>query len=406
MSRFRYTAEKSGGEMYQGSADARDRFELYEMIRKEGGRLVSLEEDTAASHMLNIAYWNAKFTTIGEQEKILFARNLGSMLKAGLSLSRALSVIERQTTNGRLKNAISDLQNAVRHGDTLHEALAKFPRIFSKLMTAMVRAGEEGGDLPTSLLTTSDQMERASDLRKKVRGALIYPTIIMIAIIGIGAVMMVVVVPTLAKTFKDMGATLPVSTQAVIAISDFLTEYTVLAGILLVGLIAAVYTGLHTEKGGRMRDFVLLHLPLISPMVKEVNAARTARTLAALFGAGVDVLTGLEITREVVQNSYFQEVLKEAAKNVGAGQPLSATFVRAEHLYPVFVGEMMSVGEETGQTAAMMKQLAEYYEVEVDRKTKNMSTIIEPFMMVFIGAMVGFFAVSMITPIYQISENV
>ena len=406
MSRFRYTAEKSGGEMYQGSADARDRFELYEMIRKEGGRLVSLEEDTAASHMLNIAYWNAKFTTIGEQEKILFARNLGSMLKAGLSLSRALSVIERQTTNGRLKNAISDLQNAVRHGDTLHEALAKFPRIFSKLMTAMVRAGEEGGDLPTSLLTTSDQMERASDLRKKVRGALIYPTIIMIAIIGIGAVMMVVVVPTLAKTFKDMGATLPVATQAVIAISDFLTEYTVLAGILLVGLIAAVYTGLHTEKGGRMRDFVLLHLPLISPMVKEVNAARTARTLAALFGAGVDVLTGLEITREVVQNSYFQEVLKEAAKNVGAGQPLSATFVRAEHLYPVFVGEMMSVGEETGQTAAMMKQLAEYYEVEVDRKTKNMSTIIEPFMMVFIGAMVGFFAVSMITPIYQISENV
>ena len=328
------------------------------------------------------------------------------MLKAGLALSRALSVIERQTRNGRFKQAVADIGSAVRHGDTLHAALAKFPRIFSKLMTAMVRAGEEGGDLSSSLITVSDQMERASDLKKKIRGALIYPTIIIIALVGIGTVMMIEVVPTLSATFKELHADLPTSTRFVIGLSDFLSEYTVFAGVMFAVCILGVYAGLKTRRGKRAMDFVLLHMPLLSEMVKEVNAARTARTLAALSSAGVDVLTGLEITREVVQNSYYQDVLAAAAKNVGQGQPLSATFMRNENLYPVFVGEMMSVGEETGQTAEMLKQLAEYYEMEVDRKTKNMSTIIEPILMVFIGAAVGFFAISMITPIYQISQNV
>ena len=406
MSRFSYTAEKNDGEIYQGVAEVRDRFEVYDIVRKEGARLISIQEESFANDFFSLQHWNAKFTTIGEQEKIMLARNLGSMLKAGLSLARALAVIERQTKNGRLKQAVADIGSSVRHGDTLHAALAKFPKVFSKLMTAMVRAGEEGGDLSSSLLTVSDQMERASDLKKKIKGALIYPSIILIALFGIGAVMMIQVVPTLSKTFSELHVSLPASTQLIISISNFLSDYTVLAGVMVVVLIFGIYGVLKTTKGMRALDFALLHMPLLSEMVKEVNAARTARTLAALSSAGVDVLTGLEITREVVQNSYYQDVLAEAGKNVGAGQPLSATFMRNEKLYPIFVGEMMSVGEETGQTAAMLKQLAEYYENEVDRKTKNLSTIIEPLLMIFIGAMVGFFAMSMITPIYQISQNI
>ena len=145
---------------------------------------------------------------------------------------------------------------------------------------------------------------------------------------------------------------------------------------------------------------------LISGLVKEINAARTARTMSSLLSAGVDVLTSLEITAQVVQNSYYQEVILEAQKNVGAGQPLSQSFMRREDLYPSFVGEMMSVGEETGQTPDMLKRLAAYYETEVDDKTKDMSTIIEPFLMLFIGGGVGFFAVAMITPIYSLSQNI
>src|SRR3989338_1532666 len=176
MARFRYTAERGGGEVYQGFAVAADRFELYRMIHQEGGRLLTLKDEAGGMRFLSLAYWNSKISTVPEQEKILFARNLGSMLSAGLPLSRALSVMDRQTKNLRLRSAIAEIESSVRHGQTFHEGLAKFPHIFSKLMVAMVRAGEEGGGLPDALLVVSEQMDRSSDLKKKVRGALIYPT--------------------------------------------------------------------------------------------------------------------------------------------------------------------------------------------------------------------------------------
>ena len=403
MSRFVYTAEKNDGEVYKGTAEAKDRFELYSIVRREGGKIVSVNEQMGG--IWSLTYWNTKFTTIKEYDKILLARNLGAMISAGLSLSRALAVLERQTKNPRLGATVSEIASDVRRGETLHGAMAKFPRVFNNLFIAMIRAGEEGGDLPSSLAVTSDQMERMFDLKKKIKGAMIYPCIILIAIVGIGAVMMVVVVPSLASTFNDMGAALPPSTRAVIGLSNFLVQYTAVAIGIVVGLVGGIYAAVRTQIGQRGIDFVLLHLPGISPMVKEVNAARTARTMASLLSSGVDVITALDITREVVQNSFFRSILAAARDGVAQGQPLSTEFARNEKMYPPFVGEMMAVGEETGQTAEMLKRLAIFYEIEVDRKTKDMSTIIEPFLMLFIGAAVGFFAVAMITPIYSLSSN-
>ena len=403
--KFTYTAEKAGGEVYKGVAEAKDRFELYGIVRQEGGKIVSLEE-TGGSGWMSMKYWNTMFSRVTEYEKILFARNLGAMLTAGLSLSRALGVIERQTKNLKMSAVVSSVASDVRRGDTLHKAFTKFPNVFPPLFSAMVRAGEEGGDLPSSLQLVSDQMERMYDLKKKIRGALIYPCIILIAIVGIGIVMMIEVVPTLAATFTEAGTTLPESTQIVIDISNFLTQYTFLAiggGALF---FAMIYAGARTTWGGRAADFVFLHIPAIGKIVREVNAARTARTLASLLAAGVDVITALQIVGEVVQNSYFREVIAVAGTGVSEGQPLSVAFIRREDLYPAFVGEMMAVGEETGQMAEMLKRLAIYYEEEVDRATKDMSTIIEPFLMIFIGVVVGFFAVSMITPIYSMSNNI
>ncbi len=405
MAHFSYTAEKSDGEIYQGVAEAPDRFALYDIVRHEGAKIISVDEDKG-HNVWSLTYWNSKLTTVKEMDKILFARNLSAMLSAGLSLARALSVLERQTRNPRLKATVSEIASEVRRGTTLHETLAKFPRVFPRLMIAMVRAGEEGGDLPTSLAVTSDQMERMYTLKKKIRGAMIYPCIILVAIVGIGVVMMIEVVPTLAQTFAEMDAALPRSTQIVIGISNFLVQYTLFAMIGAILVIGGIVSLLKTKVGSRASDWFFLHLPGIAQIVREINAARTSRTLASLTQSGVDILTSLEITREVVQNSYFQEVLANAQTAVGAGQPLSATFMHAEKLYPPFVGEMMSVGEETGATAEMLKRLAAFYEDEVERKTKDMSTIIEPFLMVFIGAAVGFFAVAMIMPIYQLSDHI
>ncbi|MEK7093266.1 MAG: type II secretion system F family protein [Patescibacteria group bacterium] len=405
MTKFVYTAEKSDGEVYKGTAEAADRFELYGVVRREGGKIISVGED-ARSSWLSIGYWNAKLTSVKEMDKILMARNLGAMLGAGLSLARALAVLERQTKNLKLSGAISQVSSDVRRGETLHASLAKFPRIFSNLFVAMTRSGEESGTLPDALKVTSDQVERMYDLKKKIRGAMIYPSIILVAIVGIGILMMIYVVPTLAQTFTEMNAKLPSSTLVVIGISNFLVQYTTLAIGLIFGVVAFFYVGVRTRVGKRTGDFIFLHTPVIGEMVREVNAARTSRTLASLIASGVDVMTALDIVREVVQNTYFQEVLESAKTSVGQGEPLSAAFVRREDLYPPFVGEMMAVGEETGQTSEMLKRLALYYEEEVDRKTKDMSTIIEPFLMVIIGGAVGFFAVSMITPIYSLSQTI
>jgi len=404
MAHFSYTAEKTGGEVYKGVAEAKDRFELYTIVRREGGKIVSVEEEKD-NNPWSITYWNARLTTIKEYDKILFCRNLGAMLAAGLSLARALAVLERQTKNPRLARVISSLASDVRRGDTLHDSLARNPHVFPRLVTAMVRAGEEGGDLPASLSVVSDQMERMFELKKKIRGAMIYPCIILVAVVGIGILMMIEVVPTLSQTFAEVNATLPTPTLIVLSISNFLVRYTVLA---LGGIVAAVVgavTLLRTKAGMRATDWVLLQLPAIGMIVREINAARTARTLASLSASGVDVITSLEITREVVQNSFFQSIIAEAQAAVAAGQPLSIAFAKHENLYPAFVGEMMAVGEETGATADMLKRLALYYEQEVDRKTSDMSTIIEPFLMIFIGAAVGFFAVAMIMPIYQLSSS-
>lgn len=404
MTKFVYTAEKSDGEIYKGVAEAADRFELYTVVRREGGKIVSVNED--AANKWSFSYWNAKFTTVKEYDKILLARNMGAMLSAGLSLSRALSVLERQTKNPKLSEVISQVASDVRRGESLHASLAKFPHIFPNIFVAMVRAGEEGGDLPASLSTVSEQMERMYDLKKKIKGAMIYPCIILTAIVGIGIVMMIVVVPTLASTFAEMSVNLPKTTLFIIGISNFLVQYTFVAlGLIVLG-VGTIYAAAKTQMGKRTIDFALLHLPLIGQMVREVNAARTSRTLASLISSGVDVLTALDIVHEVVQNSFFRTVLENAKVSVGQGEPLSAAFTRREDLYPAFVGEMMAVGEETGQTSEMLKRLALFYEAEVDRKTKDMSTIIEPFLMIIIGGAVGFFAYSMITPIYSLSSAI
>lgn len=331
MAHFVYTAEKNDGEEYKGQAEARDRFELYNIIRREGGRVKSVEEESGTS-VWSFAYWSMRMARVKEYEKILFARNLGAMLSAGLSLARALSVMERQTKNVKLARAISEIGSSVRRGDTLHDALAKFPGIFPDLFVAMVRAGEEGGDLPGSLLIVADQTERGYDLKRKIRSAMIYPCIILLAIVGIGTVMLITVVPTLAQTFAEAHAVLPLSTRIVIGISNVLQQDTIFVIAAVLVLIFTVITALKTKIGKRVLDFLLLHLPAIGGIVCEVNAARTARTLSSLLSSGVDMLASLEITYDVVQNSYFREVIKEAQDGVRGGGALSVVFSQHEDL--------------------------------------------------------------------------
>ncbi len=270
----------------------------------------------------------------------------------------------------------------------------------------MVHAGEESGGLPAALSEVGLNLKKSYDLNKKIKGALMYPSIILIAIFAIGVLMMMYVVPTLTKTFKDLGGDLPSSTKFVIWISDMISQHTLLF-LTVVGVIVTVFVLFaRLEVTKKYFDYIILRIPVVGTIVKEVNTARTARTMSSLLSSGVDMSKALSITEEVLQNIYYKEILKKAIVLIEKGSPLSISFKEGVKLYPVMMGEMMEVGEETGNLAKMLLDIANFYEGEVDNKTKDLSVIIEPVLMVFIGGAVGFFAISMISPMYSVMNNI
>jgi type IV pilus assembly protein PilC len=235
---------------------------------------------------------------------------------------------------------------------------------------------------------------------------MIYPAIVVSVMIILGVLMMIFVVPTLTDTFVKLEIKLPLATRIIIGTSSFLTHHGIIAFLGFTAFVIAVVSFAKTRVGTRSLHFIYIHLPVIGTLVKQTNAAYTARTLSSLLASGVDVLGAITITEDVLQNVYYKEVLHEAGQKVEKGSPLSETFIAHEKLYPILVGEMISVGEETGQISQMLTELATFYETEVEQKTKDLSTIIEPILMVTIGAGVGFFALAMIAPIYSISDSI
>jgi len=379
---------------------------LYEQVRQTGGRLVSAKEINEGIVKSTMNWINSFIGSVKLQEKIVFARNVAAMLNAGLALSRAIAIMERQTKNQKFKVILAAINEDIAKGGTFSGALAKSPKVFSSLFISMVRAGEESGGLGDALTVVADQMEKNYLLIKKIKGAMIYPAIILCAMFGIGVLMMIFVVPSLTATFSELNVELPASTKIIIGISDFLNNHTVIFFVLVIGFIVGTIFALRTEVGKRTFDYITPRFPIIGTLVKEAYAARTSRTLSSLLESGVEVVTALLIVKDVLGNSYYKEVIDEAQKEIQKGSPMSGVFIKHEEIYPILVGEMMSVGEETGALSKMLGKLAEFYEGEVDQKTKDLSTIIEPFLMLLIGAGVGFFALAMITPTYSVLTNI
>jgi len=405
MTQFNYKAINKEGKSYEGVLDAPDRFAVYRKIKEEGDSVVYAHE-IQAGKALSMFHLSGLFSGINPHEKIIFARNLASMIEAGLSATRALSVMEKQTKNKKLKATLSELNSDISKGKSLSDSMKGKPDVFSPIFVSMVKAGEESGNLAGSLKVVSIQMEKTYMLTKKVKGAMMYPAVIVSIMIVIAILMLVYMVPTLTATFTGLGVTLPASTRAVIAVSDFLRNQYLLTIGILIATVTAFIIFYKSTKGKRVFDFLSLRFPVAGTIVKEINAARTARTLSALLSSGVDIVVAIGVTQDVIQNSYYKAVLTKAQENIQKGEPVSAVFIENEHLYPIFVGEMMAVGEETGKMADMLMGVAVFYEDEVDQKTKDMSTLIEPFLMVFMGVAVGFFAISMLAPTYSLVDAI
>ena len=402
---FSYKVKTKDGDILSGAMESTDRFSLSRELKSHGNIPKSIKEKKDI-FFGSLTIFQDMFSRVKIEEQILFTKNLSGMLKAGLSLGRALSVLEKQTKNNTLNEILISLRHEIDTGGAFSSGLSKFPKVFSNLFISMVRAGEESGNLSGSLSEIGTNLEKANSLTKKVKGALIYPGVILSAMILIGVLMFAFVVPTLANTFKELGVELPASTQFIIALGNFFSEYLILSFVLIIGFIAGLILLFKAKFMQKYIDFFILKIPIIGNLSKELNTARTARTISSLLLSGVSIIRAIEITEEVVQNIYYKKALRKAKEEIEKGFPFSEVFLENKDLYPIMMSEMVQVGEETGKLSDMLLEISTFYEAEIENKTKNLSTIIEPVLMIFIGAAVGFFAISMISPLYSVLDNI
>lgn len=402
MSKYFYTAQSLTGEAKSGTAEAKDERQLARILRQEGLILIRAElEEEKKAKKRKFEITLPFFGGVSLTEKIFFARNLRVMITAGLPLPRALETLANQAKSQKFKRALLDIRDEIIKGKSFSDSLQKYPNIFSELFQSMVKVGEESGTLEDVLKTLAQQMEREYELKSKIKGAMIYPAVIICAMIGIGILMLVMVVPKLAETFEELEIELPMTTQLVIGLANFLAQKWYLAIIILFVLVFLFRQAMKTKAGKRIIDTLTLKIPIISPIVRKTNSAYTARTLSSLITAGVPIVKSLEITSGTLGNIYYKSAVATAAEKVRKGEKISEALKPYENIYPSIVIQMVAVGEETGETSNVLTQLADFFEEEVSNATKNLAAVIEPVIMLVIGAAIGFFAVSMIQPMYS-----
>ncbi len=337
-------------------------------------------------------------------DMVFFFDNLRVMIHAGLSYNQAFHTLVTQTTNRRWKAILEDIALRVERGETLAVAMERFPA-FTPLMTNMMRIGEISGTLDGALTALVNQMKKDLTLRAKIRGALMYPCVILSATGVISVGMMIFVVPKILEIFKDIKTPLPLPTRILLAVSGLVTEHGLVVGIALVATMIALHFFIKTPFGKRLMHTLFLRAWILGPIVRKINLARMTRTLSTLLRTGIPIQDALTNTGRVLSNVHFQEALFATTTAVNRGASIGDALAQHPHLFPSIVTQMAAVGEQAGQLDEMLGELAVYYESQVDDTLSNMTQIIEPVLVLTLGVAVGGIAVAIISPIYALSES-
>lgn len=405
MPKYIYTAKNvETGESTSGESTAKDEHSLAGDLRAQGFLLTSLKE-VREKTAVQVKFLD-RFLSVPLKEKMLFTRNLSVMISSGLVVSRAIQSLGYQTKNPTLKKILTEVYDQVQAGNMLSESLGKYPTVFGELFSSMVYVGEVSGNLESVLNILATQLEKEHELKSKVKGALTYPAVILVAMVGIGILMLTYILPQITGVFKDMEVTLPPTTVAIMNASDFVRNNAVLTVALSVVLGIGVKLLYGTPGGRRFFHLVFLRMPIVGSIVIKVNCARFARIYSSLLKSGVSVVDALRIVSRTLSNVYYKDALKDGIDAIQKGQELSRTIAGHGHIFPILVSQILEVGEETGKTDLVLEKLAQFYEDEVSQITSNLSSILEPVLMLLIGGAVGFFAVAMLQPMYSVLENI
>ena len=401
MPEFFYIAKSFEGKTKKGKLLARDQKDLAKILRSQGYILISAQP---AKEKKKIAFSFFFLKKVSLTDKLMFTRNLGVMIEAGIALPRALATLSKQTKNKYFKKVLKEIEEEILKGHNFSEIIKGYPKIFSPLYCSMIKVGEKTGTLTNSLKVLAFHLERSHQVRSKVKSALMYPTVVVSAMIVIGAIMLIKVVPQLSATFESLNVQLPKITQIIIDIGNTLSAYWYLVFLFLIGLPALLFLGMRKQPTKKIFDKILLKLPFVSGLIKQINTAYIARTLSSLIRGGVSIVEAIEIATTSASNTSFKKSLFFAKEEVKKGRKLSEVLEKFPEIYPPVFVQMIQVGEETGQTSEILSKLANFLEEEVTNTTQNLSSIIEPILLLLIGGVIAVFAVSMIKPIYSMME--
>ena len=399
MPKYLYKAKSLSGEKKSGVLEAKDVRQLSQKLHGQGFMLIKADEiGEAKKKTLEISL---PFFKVSLTEKMFFIRNLQVMIAAGLPLPRAIGALSNQVKDNRMRTALLNIKEEITKGKSLSESMARHSEIFSELFQSMVKVGEESGTLEKVLGSLALQLEKEHSLKSKIMGAMVYPAVIICTMMGVGVLMLVMVIPKLAATFEELNIELPITTQFIIGLADFVIQSWYLGIIGIVVLIILFSQLIKITEVKKIIDKVILKIPIFSSIIKTTNSASTVRTLSSLISAGTPLPRALEITSGTMGNYYYKTAMKESAVKVRKGIKLSEVLSTHKGIYPPIVIQMIAVGEETGETSTILSKLADFFEEEASNATKNLAAVIEPLLMVIIGLVIGFFAVSMIQPMYS-----
>ena len=404
MATFAFKALDLSGTHTRGELEADDKQSVASQLRSKGLIVIDIEEQKGAA---DVGDFLARFKKVKAQELTVATRQLSTMVSSGMSLLRALYVLEEQAKSDKLKEALVQIRKDVEAGISLSDALRRHPDIFNDLYIAMVEAGELGGILEETLHRVADQLEKDDSLRRQVKSAMMYPTLIGSFAMLVLFALVTFLVPVFEKIFKDFGGHLPPITAVTVAISHFVTGSWYLMILAMAGIVVGFRKWKKSDRGREQWDRFKLRVPWkIGDIVQKVCLARFSRTYSALIAAGVPMLQAIEITGRTAGNRVIEQAMEKVRESVKGGGSIAAPMRAESDAFPTMVTQMIGVGEETGALEAMLSKIADFYEDEVAAGLKALTSILEPLMIVVVGGIVGFIVVSMYMPMFKVYDSI
>ncbi len=401
MSTYTFKAIDLAGAKARGEVEAESKQAVADQLKQRG--LIVLDiGDKYSSREIEFGF----LKRVNANELAIFARQLSTMISSGMSILRALYVLEDQTENKFLKETVIAVRKDVEAGLSLSDSLARHPKVFNPLFVSMTQAGETGGVLEDSLVRVADQLQKDAALRRQIRSAMVYPTMVIIFAVGVMMALVAFLVPVFENVFKQFGGELPALTKVSVLMSEIVTGYWWLMFAVVFVVIMTFIKWKKSPRGRRHWDQFRLHVPMkIGTIVQQVAVARWSRTLASLTGAGVPLLQALDVTGKTAGNSVVDDAMEGVIASVKRGGTIAAPLAQAP-IFPTMVTHMIGVGEETGALDAMLDRVAEFYEEQVEASVKALTSILEPIMIIVIGSIVGFIVISMYLPLFEVYNHI